>query len=64
MSQGLKNAPAALARVMQAIFKGISFKCMQHFFDDILIYSQILIRTLHKCVKYLHEFAKAALSSI
>ena len=38
MSQGLKNAPATLARVMQAIFKGILFKYMPNFFDDILIY--------------------------
>ena len=39
MSQGLKNAPATLAHIMQAIFKGISYKYMQNFFDDILIYS-------------------------
>ena len=38
MSQGLKNVLATLAREMQAVFKGMSFKYMQIFFDEILIY--------------------------
>ena len=36
MSQGLKTTPAALARVMQAIFKGILFKYMQQFLTTFL----------------------------
>ena len=36
--QGLKNAPLTLARVMHVVFKGISLKYMQHFFNDILTY--------------------------